>query len=57
MYILNRVKELKKRKVYFSQKAISGWKEALLRIMKALPRKVMGIPPGLNATMRVVERV
>ena len=57
MYILNSVKELKEEKSTFHKKLFLVGKEALLRIMKALPRKVMGISPGINATMRVVERV
>ena len=54
MYILNRIKELKEEKFTFLKKLFLVGKEALLRIIKALPRKVMGISPGINATMRVV---
>ena len=57
MFILNRVKESKEEKFTFLKKLFLVGKEALLRIMKALHGEVMGISPGINATMRVVERV
>ena len=57
MYNLNRVKKLKEKKFAFYKKLFLVGKEGLLRIMKALHGEVMGISPGINATMRVVERV
>ena len=42
MYILNSVKELKEEKSTFHKKLFMVGKEALLRIMKALPRRSYG---------------
>ena len=57
MFILNRIKESKEEKFTFLKKLFLVGKEAPLRIMKALHGEVMGISPGINATMRVVESV